>query len=243
MTTDSQPNIPDGAFHTTRWSRVCLAKADSEDGRRALSDLCAAYYEPVLVFMRYEFREADLAREMSHSFFEEMLSGGTIRTADRERGRFRSYLLGSVKHFLSHQRESFRRQKRGGGHEHTSLDDEAARAIADESQCPPDLEFDRQWATTLLGHALDALQSEYESKGKAQIFEQLKPWLTGDAEHGDQRALAASLGMNINTLKGDILRLKQRFQTLVKEEVAGTVSEGDSVKDELAILFAALRKS
>nr|MBP6784032.1 sigma-70 family RNA polymerase sigma factor [Verrucomicrobiales bacterium] len=78
MTTPSQSNIPDGAFHTTRWSRVCLAKGDSEEGRRALSDLCAAYYEPVLVFMRYEFREADLAREMSHSFFEEMLSGGTI---------------------------------------------------------------------------------------------------------------------------------------------------------------------
>lgn len=242
MTQPSPTHLPNGAFHTTRWSRVCLAKADSEDGRRALSDLCAAYYEPVLVYLRFEFRDTDTAREMSHAFFAEMLSGGTINTADRERGRFRSYLLGAVKHFLSRQRESRRRQKRGGGVEHTSLDDEAARAIADEGQCPPDVEFDRQWATTLLGHALDALQNEYTTKGKAQVFEQLKPWLTGDAAHGDQRALAASLGINLNTLKGDILRLKQRFQTLVKEEVAGTVNEGDSVEGELAVLFAALRR-
>ena len=238
----SEKNSESIAFHTTRWSRVCLAKSDSEDGRRALADLCAAYYEPGVVFLRCELRDADAARELSHSFFAEMLSGGSILSADHERGRFRSYLLGSVKHFLANHRAHQRRQKRGGGVEHASLDDEAVQAVPDVGLCPPDVAFDRQWATTLLGRALDSLQCEFEAKGKALIFERLKPWLTGDAEHGEQRALAESLGMNLNTLKGDILRLKQRFQELVKAEVAGTVNEGDSVRDELAVLFDALRR-
>jgi hypothetical protein len=95
MTSTPQPNLHAAPFHTTRWTRVCLAKADCEDGRRALADLCDAYYEPVVAYLRSVFREADAAREMSHAFFAEMLVGGTIHTAERERGRFRSYLLGA----------------------------------------------------------------------------------------------------------------------------------------------------
>ena len=111
------------AFHTTRWTRVCAAKTDSDDGRKALADLCDAYYEPVVAFLRCELRDADAAREMSHAFFASMLAGGTIHTAERERGKFRSYLLGAVKHFLSHQREAALRMKRGSGEEAASLDD------------------------------------------------------------------------------------------------------------------------
>lgn len=93
-----------GYFYTTRWTRVGLAKTESEEGRIALAELCQAYYEPVVSFLRWELRDADAAREMSHAFFAEMLAGGTIASADRGRGRFRSYLLGAVKHFLSHHR-------------------------------------------------------------------------------------------------------------------------------------------
>ena len=103
MTTAPQPNLHAAPFHTTRWTRVCLAKADSEDSRRALADLCDACYEPVVAYLRSVFRDADAAREMSHAFFAEMLGGGTIHTAERERGRFRSYLLGAVKHFVTPQ--------------------------------------------------------------------------------------------------------------------------------------------
>jgi len=111
MTTEPR-SIPDrAAFHTTRWTRVCLAKADSEEGRTALADLCAAYYEPVVAFLRCQWRDADAAREMSHAFFAEMLAGGTIHTVERERGRFRSYLLGAVKHFVSHHRAFAQRMK------------------------------------------------------------------------------------------------------------------------------------
>lgn len=93
MTTAPQINFRASPFHTTRWSGVCLAKADSEDGRRALADLCDAYYEPVVAYLRSVLRDPDAALEMSHAFFAEMLGGGTIHTADQERGRFRSYLL------------------------------------------------------------------------------------------------------------------------------------------------------
>ena len=111
MTTAPPPTLHAAPFHTTRWTRVCLAKADSEDGRRALADLCGAYYEPVVAYLRRVFGDADAAREISHAFFAEMLGGGTINTADRGRGRFRSYLLGAVKHFVGHQRDDARRMK------------------------------------------------------------------------------------------------------------------------------------
>jgi|APTNR8051073442_1049403.scaffolds.fasta_scaffold29394_1 DNA-directed RNA polymerase specialized sigma24 family protein len=242
--TDSPRNAPQpGDFRTTRWSRVCHAKHNSEEGRRALSDLCEAYYEPVVVFLRYELRDPDESRDTAHAFFAEMLAGGTIRGADQERGRFRSYLLGALKHFLSNERAARGRLKRGGGADNFGLDDTVARSIADEKEMPPDLAYDRQWATTLLGHALDALRSEYAERGKPEVFDRLKPWLTGEAEHGEQQALAASLGMNLNTLKSDISRLKLRFQALVREEVAGTLDEEDSVSEELSALFAALRGS
>src|SRR4051794_31925922 len=109
MTTEPRPPLNHASFHTTRWTRVCLAQADSDEGRLALADLCAAYYSPVVAFLRCELRDADMASELSHAFFAEMLAGSTIRRAEQERGRFRSYLLGAVKHFLSHHREAARR--------------------------------------------------------------------------------------------------------------------------------------
>ncbi|MCB1205377.1 MAG: sigma-70 family RNA polymerase sigma factor [Verrucomicrobiae bacterium] len=232
-----------GDFRTTRWSRVRHAKCDSEEGKIALAELCEAYYEPVVVFLRYELRDPDKARETAHAFFAEMLAGRAIGGADRERGRFRSYLLGALKHFLLNERAAQHRLKRGGGAEHLDLDETGARSISDERQIPPDLAYDRQWATTLLGHALDALRAEYAARGRSEFFDRLKPWLTGEAEHGEQQALAASLGMNLNTLKSDISRLKLRFQALVREEIAGTVDGDDEAREELAILFAALRNS
>lgn len=229
------------SFHTTRWTRVCAAKDDSEDGRMALAELCEAYYEPVLAFLRCELRDVDAAREMSHAFFAEMLAGGTIGTADRARGRFRSYLLGAVKHFLSRLREAAHRQKRGGGVEAASLDDTAALAVADGASTAPDHAFDRQWALTVLARALADLQQECAAEGRAAVFEKLQPWLTGEAAHGDQNELAATLGMNLNSLKSQIHRLKQRYRQLVTAEIAATLDEGGSVAEEMAALLATLR--
>ena len=250
MTTEPIPtpfpslrNVPGEDFRTTRWTQVSRAKADSPEGRRALAELCHAYYEPVVAFLRCELRDADAARELTHEFFTEVLCGGAIAHAEQECGRFRSYLLGAVKHFLSHQREAGRRLKRGGGVKNISLNDtdaDEARSVADASVLSPDAAFDRQWALTVLARALEVLQQECVGQGRAEFFEQVKPWLTGDAVHGDQKALGASCGMNANALKVAVHRLKRRFRELLKIEVAGTLNDSGLVEAEMRALFAAL---
>ena len=230
-------------FRTTRWTQVSRAKADSPEGRRALAELCHAYYEPVVAFLRCELRDADAARELTHEFFTEVLGGGAIAHAEQERGRFRSYLLGAVKHFLSRQREAARRFKRGGGVENISLNETDAgdaREVADVSVLSPDAAFDRQWALTVLARSLEALRQECVGEDRAEFFEQVKPWLTGDAAHGDQTALAASCGMNANALKVAVHRLKRRFRELLKMEVVGTLDDAGLVEAEMRALFAAL---
>jgi DNA-directed RNA polymerase specialized sigma24 family protein len=247
MTAEPTPptprETPNGDFRTTRWTQVSRAKADSPEGRRALADLCNAYYEPVAAFLRCELRDADAARELAHDFFENMLAGGTIAHAERERGRFRSYLLGAVKHFLSHRREAARRLKRGGGAENISLNDTdagEARSAPDASVLSPDAAFDRQWALTVVARALEALRRECAAEGRADFFELVKPWLTGDAARGDQTALAAGCGMSAGALKVAVHRLKRRFRQLLKAEVAGTLDDPGLVEAEMRALFAAL---
>jgi hypothetical protein len=251
MTTEPTPptscplplEAPGEAFRTTRWTQVSRAKADSPEGRRALADLCNAYYEPVAAFLHCELREEDAARELAHDFFATMLAGGAITRAAQERGRFRSYLLGAVKHFLSHRRESVRRLKRGGGVENISLNDTGAgdaRALADAGVLSPDAAFDRQWALTVVARALASLRGECAAEGRRDFFEQVKPWLTGEAVRGDQAALVASCGMNANALKVAVHRLKRRFRQLLKAEVAGTLEDPGLIAAEMRDLFAAL---
>jgi RNA polymerase sigma-70 factor (ECF subfamily) len=248
MNTDSTqipPRSPArGEFLTTRWTQVSRAKSDSPEGRRALAELCDAYYEPVAEFLRCELRDADAARDLAHDFFANTLGGGAIVHAEQERGRFRSYLLGAVKHFLLHHREAARRLKRGGGAESFSLNDTdagEARSIPDGGVLSPDAAFDRQWALTVLARSLDALRRECEAEEQGKFFEQVKLWLTGDAAHGDQTALAADCGMNANALKVAVHRMKRRFRELLKAEVAGTLDNPANVEDEMQALFAALR--
>ncbi len=239
--TSNPSRVPhDASFHTTRWTRVRLASADSEEGRRALAELCDAYYEPVLAFFRCELRQADAAREMGHAFFEGLLGGGAIHAVARERGRFRSYLLGAAKHFLFNQRAASDRLKRGGGAEVLPMDDEAVGGIPDTRQTTPDEAFDRQWALTVLARSLDTLKVECLATGSAALFDRLKPWLMGEASHGDQAGAAAGLGLSPGALRMAAHRLKQRFRQLVKAEVAGTLDDATLVDEEMRSLFAAL---
>ncbi len=225
------------SFQTTRWTRVGLAKESSEDGRRALADLCAAYYEPVVVFLRCELRDADAARDMSHAFFEQMLGGGRIQSADQSRGRFRSYLLGAVKHFAAHERQSAARQKRGGGLEPASLDEATATP---DNGLSPDQAFERQWALTVLARAMDALETECATAGRANFFNAVKPLLTGDADHGEQSTIAETCGMNVAALRMAVHRLRRRLRDFVKTEIAGTLEDPAMVQEEMEALFAAL---
>lgn len=231
------PSTP--GFLTTRWTRVCLAKADSDEGRGALAELCDAYYEPVLAFLRCELRDADAARDTAHAFFAHMLGGGTIHSAERDRGRFRAYLLGAVKHFLSHQRAAVVTQKRGGAHAITSLDDEAAQ-VPDAQQLTPEAAYDRQWALTVLARALDAVRQECAAEGRSAFFDQAKPWLTGESRYGDQTLVVQAGGMSAAAFKMAVHRLKHRFRQQVKAEVAGTLDDAAMVAAEMESLFAAL---
>ena len=231
-------------FHTTRWTRVCLAKADSEDGRGALADLCEAYYEPVVAYLRSVFRDEDAGREMSHAFFADMLGGGTIHTADPERGRFRFYLLGAVTHFVSHRRESEGRLRRGGGVRPLSLDagspDSPAMKVPDVARHSPEAAFDRQWAVTMLARAMESLGAECTLQGKSALFDQLRPWLLGESDYGDQAAVAESLGLSAAAMKVTVHRIRNRFRHCVKEEIAGTLKDAAAVEDEMRSLLAAL---
>jgi DNA-directed RNA polymerase specialized sigma24 family protein len=236
------PGHPTASFKTTCWTQVRQAKLDSDDGREALANLCHAYYEPVIAFLRCKLGDADTAREMAHAFFAEILAGGGIARAEREQGRFRSYLLGAVKHYVSHQRESAQSQKRGGGALPVSLDDDASamRTIPDARQISPDAAFDRQWALSVLAQAMSRLQSECAAEGKQTQFETLKPWLMGDAAHGDQAALAAACGMGLSALKMAVQRLRQRFRDCLQTEIAATLDDASMVQEEMRTLLAAL---
>lgn len=227
-------------FRTTRWTQVSRAKADSPEGRRALAELCNAYYEPITTFLRCKLRDADAARELAHDFFAHLLAGGTIARAEQERGRFRSYLLGAVKHFLSNHRQAQQRLKRGGGVPNVPLHEPEAHSVPDAGVLSPDDAFDRQWALTVVSHALEALRQECAAEGRGEFFELVKPWLTGDTGRGDQAALASSCGMNANALKVAVHRLKRRFRQLLKAEIAGTLDDPGMVEAEMRALFAAL---
>jgi RNA polymerase sigma-70 factor (ECF subfamily) len=239
MTSQFAADRSEHFFHTTRWTRVCLAKVSSDEGRRALAELCEAYYEPVLTFLRCELRDAEAACEMSHSFFEEMLGGGRIHAADPARGRFRGYLLGAVKHFLARQREMATRMKRGGGRAPVPLDHVEVDTVADIG-LSPDAVFDRQWALTVLARGLEALRAECAADGKAEFFERVMPLLNGDVSHGEQAALAEASGMSVPAFRMAVHRLRRRLRNCVKAEVAGTLDDPDLVQEELQALFTAL---
>lgn len=229
------------SFHTTRWSRVLLARDPSTEGREALQQLCATYYSPVIAFLRREGRTEEQARDLAHDFFATVLAGSSMAQAEQSRGRFRSYLLGAVKHFLSHRREAALRLRRGGGETPLSMDAEEAPPLADTSQLSPDAAFDREWALTVLSRAMEVLRQEQTAEGKGAAFERLRPWLSGEAAHGEQEALAAALGMNVNTLKAATRRLRQRFRVLVREEIASTLEDASAVDEEMQVLFTVLR--
>ena len=168
------------AFSPTRWTLVVQAQGRTPEARAALSDLCAAYYSPVQEFIRQWLPGADKADDLTQEFFAQLLARGGVDGADRERGKFRSFLLGAVKHFLSHAREREQSLKRGGGREIHPLD--AASDAVPDPALPPDAAFDRHWALTLLSRALNSLEDQFTADGKAETFKALKPWLSGDAD-------------------------------------------------------------
>jgi RNA polymerase sigma-70 factor (ECF subfamily) len=234
------------AFSATRWTLVVQAQGRTPEGRAALADLCAAYYAPVHAFIRQWMRGHEQADDLTQEFFAQLLGRNGIGGADPDKGRFRSFLLGSVKHFLGHVRERAQTAKRGAGIEFQSLDAPGAGtspglAVPDTSSLPPDAAFDRQWTLTLLGRALASLEKQFAEEGKGETFQVLKPWLTGDADQ-PQSSAAAALGLSETAVKVAIHRLRQRFRQQLRDELAQTLDSAAMVEEEMGHLFASLAR-
>ena len=233
-------------FAPTRWTLVQRARGESAESRAALSELCEAYYQPVLRFLRREGRDEDAARELTHDFFARILAGGGFDGADPERGRFRSYVLGALRHFLADQRDHARRLKRGSGVLPESLDVPVGTdtspgfQVADPAATTHDVVFDREWALTVMGRALSALQKEFAEAGKQDEYDTLKPWLMGDVATGSQADVARRLDLTEGAVKVTIHRLRKRFRGLVRAEIAQTLREPALVDEELRHLIEAL---
>jgi len=223
-------------FHPTRWTLVLRTRGEGEDAKAALSDLCAAYYKPVVSFLRREGRNDDAAREMAHAFFESVLTGG-LGAPDRERGRFRSYLLGALKHFLTKNRAAAQANKRGGGAEHVPLvgESDISPGLPLPGLTDDTLAFDREWALTLIARALASVEQEHAHK--PDLFIALKPWLDGSTT-ASQADAARALGMSETAVKVAIHRLRTRFRELIRAEIAATVNDPAEVTEELRHLIA-----
>jgi RNA polymerase sigma-70 factor (ECF subfamily) len=216
---------------------------DTTHARNALEKLCRAYWFPIYAFVRRQGRGPHDAQDLTQEFFARLLEKNQIADADRNRGRFRSFLLASLKHFLANEWHKARAQKRGGGQVPIPIDTAAA-----ESRCgfePADNVtaekiYERRWALTLLDQVLRRLRDEYTRDGKEKQFEQLKPTLTEASRSVRYADIAAQLGTTEGAVKVAVHRLRQRYREVLRAEIADTVAGPGEVEDEIRNLFAAL---
>ena len=242
---------PSGAgaavFATTHWSVVQAAGrgADTSRARDALARLCQAYWHPLYAYVRRVGYSPHDAQDLTQEFFARLLAKNFLASADESRGRFRSFLLASLKHFLANEWDKARAQKRGGGHALISIDVSSA-----ETACGPVCEpadpasaekmYERRWALTLLDQVLRRLKGEYAASGRAALFEELKLTLTEASRSVKYAEIASRLGSTEGAVKVAVHRLRQRYREVLRAEIAETVSGVDEVEDELKNLFAAL---
>jgi RNA polymerase sigma-70 factor (ECF subfamily) len=229
-------------FHTTRWSVVFAAGGSADDSPAALEELCATYWRPIYGFIRRRGHGVDDARDLTQGFFAGFLERRDVERLDPSRGRFRSYLLASVKNFLANEWDRERALKRGGGLRLFSLsgDEDGGLAFDPADTRTPEDDFERQWALALLRRALERLRIEQADKGRSELFERLKPTLGGESVEGGYAAVAAALGLTTVAVKVSAHRLKKRYGQLLMEEVSRTVELPQEIEDELHHLFRAL---
>jgi RNA polymerase sigma-70 factor (ECF subfamily) len=234
-------------FATTHWSLVGAAKpneASQTRARDALEELCRAYWYPLYAFVRSRGYSAVDAQDLTQAFFTRIIETGGFASADRERGRFRSYLLGAMKHFLANEWHRAQTQKRGGQVqfiEWDALDLEARYAGASKQSDNPEHLFDREWALETISGALQALREEMVKAGKGEQFDALKGSLTGEDEL-PREEIAARLGMSEGAVKVTVHRLRRRYGKLLRAAIAETVSNETDLNDEMRYLVAVLRR-
>jgi RNA polymerase sigma factor (sigma-70 family) len=232
-------------FATTQWSQVLAARdAAGTEARRALEALCNAYWYPLYAYLRRKGEDPEEARDLTQAFFAELLDKRALRDVDPAKGRFRSFLLAALRHFLSHERDRARSQKRGGGVRVVSLDTrEAENRFSQEpvEHLDPEQLFERRWGLTVMERAMDRLQAERVAEGDASPFQRLRGFLTGSEPRIPYREAAAELGMTEGAVKSAVHRLRRRYGSLLREEIAHTVRDPSEVDDEVRHLLAVVQ--
>lgn len=232
-------------FEDTNWWVVRqAADAESTGSDAARAHLCSTYWRPIYGYLRRIGYAHEDAQDLTQEFFARFFEKNFVQRAAREKGKFRSWLLLLLKRFVADERDRAHRQKRGGGQPPLALDafePEQARQIQPSDTLTPDKLFDRAWAESVLGHALQALRVEWQRANKLQVFDVLEPFVTcRNLEH--YADAAARLGMTENHIKVTVHRMRRRLRDLLRAEIARTARSGEEVEEELHDLLAIFRE-
>ncbi len=224
-------------FATTHWS-VVVAAADQEkpEAAAALERLCRTYWYPLYAYIRRRGHSPEDAQDLTQEFFYRLLERSTLAAADRAKGRFRSFLLGTLKHFLADEQDKTAAQKRGGGRSIVSWEEVGAGerfAAEPADQLSPDKLFDRRWALTVLDQATTRLRDRYQTEGSRELFDALSCYLTREKAAPSYAETAARLGLSETAVASAIFRLRRCYYSLIRAEVAQTVSDPQGLQDEI----------
>ena len=248
MTDGNQPELNDSnrQFATTQWSMVrAVGSADSQAAKSALEELCQIYWYPLYAYVRHQGHQPQTAADLTQAFFADLLSRDDLQRVDPSLGKFRSFLIASLKHFLLNEWDKQQAQKRGGGKQVFSINfEDADSRYRNEPthEQTSDRIFEKQWALTLLDRANQALSKEYENKGKAHQFEKLRIFLAGKSPDTTMAVVAGQLNMTEVAVKVAVHRMRQRFGELLRMEIEKTVEQPSDIDAEIQHLFDVLKK-
>lgn len=244
METTPVTSAGSGAFPQTRWTLVIQAASPNESlARKALEELCESYWYPIYSFLRRSGRKPEDAEDLTQGFFAELLAGNTLSVAKRERGRLRSFLLGSLKRFLARDQRHAKAWKRGGKGVLLSLDhDEAEVRYAAElvDTMTPDLIFEKAWANGLVLRAKEVLRQEFAVKGRDGLFAELVGFLSWDKGNAAYRETAARLQLTETNLRTSVYRMRRQYREVLEREIADTVETIEQAQEELQHLLDVL---
>lgn len=233
-------------FAATHWSLVLSASdPNSPESIAALEKLCRTYWYPLYAYVRRCGQSPEDAKDLTQEFFARLLEHHWVERADRQKGRFRSFLLSAMNHFLANEWNKARAQKRGGGVAPVPLQFETAETRYGHEPidtATPEHSYERRWALTLLDRVLQRLRAEYNQEGRMDLFTALHPCLMGDRTAQPYGELAVKLGVSENTVKSAVHRLRQRYRELLRDEIAQTVATTGEVEEELRFLITVLSR-